>query len=160
MEVYQPTALVLQCGSDSLSGDRLGCFNLSVRGHAECVRHMLTYNVPTLVLGGGGYTIRNVARCWTYETAVVVGEELENDLPYNDYYAYYGPDFVLHFGTNAIMENANSRQYIDSVKQQVIENLRMLQAAPGVPLEHMPDMHESQSKEVSHAQHPAEHFDE
>ena len=34
MEMYQPTALVLQCGSDSLSGDRLGCFNLSVRGHA------------------------------------------------------------------------------------------------------------------------------
>merc|ERR1719310_918290 len=67
MEVYQPTGLVLQCGSDSLSGDRLGCFNLSVRGHAECVRHMLTYAVPTLILGGGGYTIRNVARCWTYE---------------------------------------------------------------------------------------------
>jgi histone deacetylase 1/2 len=42
MEIYQPTALVLQCGSDSLSGDRLGCFNLSVRGHAECVRHMLS----------------------------------------------------------------------------------------------------------------------
>ena len=81
MEVYQPTALVLQCGSDSLSGDRLGCFNLSVRGHADCVRHMLTYNLPTLVLGGGGYTIRNVSRCWAYETAVVLGEELENEMP-------------------------------------------------------------------------------
>ena len=46
MEMYQPTALVLQCGSDSLSGDRLG----SVLGHAECVRHMLTYHLPTLVL--------------------------------------------------------------------------------------------------------------
>ena len=57
-------------------GDRLGCFNLSVRGHAKCVRHMLTYNLPTLVLGGGGYTIRNVSRCWTYETAVVLGEEV------------------------------------------------------------------------------------
>ena len=32
METYQPGALVLQCGADSLSGDRLGCFNLSVRG--------------------------------------------------------------------------------------------------------------------------------
>ena len=39
MEVYQPTALVLQCGSDSLSGDRLGCFNLSVRGHAGRAPH-------------------------------------------------------------------------------------------------------------------------
>ena len=27
--MYQPGAIVLQCGADSLSGDRLGCFNLS-----------------------------------------------------------------------------------------------------------------------------------
>ena len=80
METYQPGALVLQCGADSLSGDRLGCFNLSVRGHAECVRHMLTYNLPSLVLGGGGYTIRNVSRCWTYETAVVLGDEVADEV--------------------------------------------------------------------------------
>ena len=54
MESYDPTAIVLQCGADSLSGDRLGCFNLSARGHADCVRHMLSYCLPTLVLGGGG----------------------------------------------------------------------------------------------------------
>lgn len=32
MEVYQPNAVVLQCGADSLAGDRLGCFNLSLKG--------------------------------------------------------------------------------------------------------------------------------
>ena len=32
MEVYQPGAVVLQCGADSLAGDRLGCFNLSLDG--------------------------------------------------------------------------------------------------------------------------------
>ena len=42
---------------------------------------MLTYNLPTLVLGGGGYTIRNVSRCWTLETAVVLGEEPSSELP-------------------------------------------------------------------------------
>jgi Histone deacetylase domain len=31
MEVYMPTAIVLQCGADSLTADRLGCFNLTVR---------------------------------------------------------------------------------------------------------------------------------
>lgn len=30
---WKPDAIVLQCGSDSLSGDRLGCFNLSIKGH-------------------------------------------------------------------------------------------------------------------------------
>jgi acetoin utilization deacetylase AcuC-like enzyme len=28
MEMFDPGAIVLQCGADSLSGDRLGCFNL------------------------------------------------------------------------------------------------------------------------------------
>ena len=32
MEVYRPSAIVLQCGADSLAGDRLGCFNLSLKG--------------------------------------------------------------------------------------------------------------------------------
>ena len=73
MERYAPAAIVLQCGADSLSGDRLGCFNLSLQGHAECVRYVRSFNVPTIVMGGGGYTMRNVARCWTLETAVVLG---------------------------------------------------------------------------------------
>jgi histone deacetylase 1/2 len=72
MEKFQPGAVVLQCGADSLSGDRLGCFNLSIKGHADCVAFMKTFNVPLLVIGGGGYTLRNVPRCWAYETAVLL----------------------------------------------------------------------------------------
>ena len=30
---------------------------------------MKSFNLPLLVLGGGGYTIRNVSRCWAFETA-------------------------------------------------------------------------------------------
>ena len=79
------------------AGDRLGCFNLSLKGHAgkeqlergfmkfihnffmfiyplflDCVEFVNSYNIPTLVLGGGGYTLRNVPRCWAYETAVIL----------------------------------------------------------------------------------------
>lgn len=64
MESFRPSAVVLQCGADSLAGDRLGSFNLSIKGHGECVAFMKSFNVPLVVLGGGGYTIRNVARCW------------------------------------------------------------------------------------------------
>ena len=41
-------------GSDSLAGDRLGPFNLSSRGHAACLSFMKSFNLPMLVLGGGG----------------------------------------------------------------------------------------------------------
>jgi histone deacetylase 1/2 len=49
-------------GADSLANDRLGCFNLSMRGHGEAVSFMKSFNVPMLVTGGGGYTKHNVAR--------------------------------------------------------------------------------------------------
>uniref|UniRef100_A0A671E9J7 Histone deacetylase domain-containing protein n=1 Tax=Rhinolophus ferrumequinum TaxID=59479 RepID=A0A671E9J7_RHIFE len=74
---------VLQCGADSLGCDRLGCFNLSIRGHGECVEYVKSFNIPLLVLGGGGYTVRNVARCWTYETSLLVEEAISEELPYS-----------------------------------------------------------------------------
>ena len=52
MEKYKPEAILLQCGADSLSGDRLGCFNLSIKGHGECVKYVKSFNVPTLLVGG------------------------------------------------------------------------------------------------------------
>jgi histone deacetylase 1/2 len=107
MEVYRPGAIVLQCGADSLTGDRLGCFNLSLKGHAECCAYVKSFNIPTLVLGGGGYTIRNVARCWAYETSVLLDTEVSNDIPYNDYFEYYAPDFKLHLNPEP-RENLNT----------------------------------------------------
>jgi len=80
MEWYRPGAVVLQCGADSLAGDRLGCFNLSLKGHAACIEYMKSFNVPLMVLGGGGYTIRNVSRCWAYETAVVLNQQVPEGL--------------------------------------------------------------------------------
>lgn len=42
--------------------------------------------LPLIVLGGGGYTVRNVARCWTYETSIIVDEQLNSELPDNGYF--------------------------------------------------------------------------
>lgn len=80
MDIYQPGAIVLQSGADSLSGDRLGCFNLSSKGHGECIDFVASFGIPLLVLGGGGYTIRNVARCWCYETSVLLNSEISDGM--------------------------------------------------------------------------------
>ncbi|KAJ7546520.1 hypothetical protein O6H91_08G042800 [Diphasiastrum complanatum] len=137
MEVFQPGAVVLQCGADSLSGDRLGCFNLSVKGHAECVRFMRSFNVPLLLLGGGGYTIQNVARCWCYETGIAVGVELDDELPYNDYYGYFGPDYTLHVAPSN-MENRNTKSDLEFTRKYLVENLSRLHHAPSVPFQERP----------------------
>lgn len=138
MEYYRPTAVVLQCGGDSLSGDRLGCFNLSMRGHANCVNYVKSFGCPTLVLGGGGYTMRNVARTWAYETGQLVGVGMGPDLPFTDYYEYYSPDFELDVKPSN-MDNANSYEYLEKIKTQVLENLkRTTQHAPSVQMHDVP----------------------
>lgn len=137
MEVYQPTAIVLQCGADSLTDDRLGVFNLTLKGHGECVKFVKSFGVPTLVLGGGGYNIRNVARCWAYETSVVLDTPISNNIPFNDSLQYFGPDFRLHLSP-LNMENQNSKDYLENTKIKVLENLSMLQHVPSVQMHEIP----------------------
>lgn len=84
MDWFRPTAVVLQCGADSLAGDKLGCFNLSMKGHSDCARFVKTFGVPVIMVGGGGYTTKNVARAWTTETSVMCGKQLDENLPYNE----------------------------------------------------------------------------
>jgi histone deacetylase 1/2 len=134
MEVFAPGAVVLQCGADSLSGDRLGCFNLSAQGHANCVEFVRSFNIPMLVLGGGGYTLRNVPRCWTYETSVLTGEKVSDELPFNDYFEYFGPDYRLHLPVSN-MENLNSRAYLDKTKNQLLDILSQVEPVPSVQIQ-------------------------
>ena len=136
MERFRPGAVVLQCGADSLTGDRLGCFNLSLKGHAACVAFVRSFNIPTMVLGGGYIPMRNVARCWTYETAVLVNqhENIEDKLPYNDYYEYFGPSYRLHIKpTN--MANDNTDEYLGKVTQKLLNQLYSLEAVPSVQIQ-------------------------
>lgn len=168
MEVFQPGAIVLQCGADSLGGDRLGCFNLTTKGHARAVKHVQSFGVPTLVLGGGGYTIRNVARLWAYETSVLLDEEISNDIPFNDYYEYYAPDFELHLKPDPSMENLNKN--IDGIRAELLQQLKDLQGAPSVQMQNVPppfrtaheedeDGTEKQTRKRVKKQHSAELFD-
>ncbi|MBA0587596.1 histone deacetylase 9 isoform X3 [Gossypium hirsutum] len=137
VEMYQPGAIVLQCGADSLAGDRLGCFNLSIDGHAECVKIVKKFNLPLLVTGGGGYTKENVARCWTVETGVLLDTELPNEIPENEYIKYFAPDCLLNI-PNGHIENLNSKSYLKTITMQVLENLRSIQHAPGVQMQEVP----------------------
>lgn len=99
MGSYRPDVIVMQCGADSLAKDKLGNFNMSIKGHSECVKHMMTYSTPLILLGGGGYTIENVSRCWAYETGVVLDQEIDPKIPIGDTYReqYRDDNYKLHF---------------------------------------------------------------
>jgi len=137
MEQYQPQAIVLQCGTDSLSGDKLGCLNLSMRGHANCVEFVKKFNLPLLLLGGGGYTMRNVSRCWAYETGLATGVELGEDIPMNEYYNYFGPDYKLDVRPSN-MEDLNTPSYLNRMQEITVQNLRELGGPPGIGMQEVP----------------------
>ena len=54
-EGFQPQAVVLLCGADTLSADPLGPFNLTSGGVRSCVEQVVALDIPLLLLGGGGY---------------------------------------------------------------------------------------------------------
>lgn len=160
MEWYRPSAVVLQCGGDSLSGDRIGTLNLSMRGHANCVQFIKSFGLPLLILGGGGYTIRNVSRTWAFETGLAAGQELGSgksargetgasslslisrghvpltEIPMNEYYEYFGPTYQLDV-PQSNTDDHNTREYLEKIKTQVFENLRHTGsgAAPSVQMQ-------------------------
>lgn len=113
---FKPSAIVYQSGADSLAEDKLGPFNLSIKGHASCLKFVKNYGIPILVVGGGGYTIQNVARCWAFETGVLADAEIPDRVPEtNTFFSYFGP-----FGdTNPCFDhkfpNLNKKKYLDAV---------------------------------------------
>lgn len=51
---FKPSAVVCQCGVDTLAGDPMASFNLTQYSIGECVRYLMEWNLPLLLLGGGG----------------------------------------------------------------------------------------------------------
>ncbi|KAJ1654963.1 histone deacetylase [Dispira simplex] len=138
MSNFNPSSVVLQCGADSLGCDRLGRFNLNISAHGACVRYMKSFGVPLMVVGGGGYTIRNVSRCWTYETSVLLDIDLPNELPPTVYHEFFAPDYSLHPTLSGRIENQNTQAYLDDVARTVLEQLRSIQGAPSVQMQEIP----------------------
>lgn len=137
--VFRPTSIVLQCGADSLGCDRLGAFNLSIAAHGECVNFVRKYNVPLLVLGGGGYTIKNVSRCWTYETSVLVGAEIPDELPATVYDSFFADSqWKLHPPLTGKVDNQNSPTSLQRITVNIRNKLRYLQGAPSVAMQEIP----------------------
>ena len=136
---FQPTSIVLQCGADSLGLDRLGAFNLSIAAHGECVNYVRTFGVPLLVVGGGGYTVKNVSRCWAYETAVLVGADIPDTLPTTVYDAYFADSsWKLHPPLTGKVDNLNSPAGLQRITVSIREKLRYLGGAPSVAMREIP----------------------
>ncbi|KII89414.1 hypothetical protein PLICRDRAFT_698457 [Plicaturopsis crispa FD-325 SS-3] len=139
VNAFRPSSIVLQCGADSLGCDRLGAFNLSIAAHGECVNFVRKFNIPLLVVGGGGYNIKNVSRCWTYETGVLVGAALPDELPATVYDSFFADsNWKLHPPLTGNVKDLNSPAALQRIVISIRNKLRSLQGAPSVAMQEIP----------------------
>lgn len=74
----KPDAVFIQCGADALATDPHRIFNLSASltsnqsAYVSALKLVLSWDLPTLVLGGGGYHLPDTARLWLMLTAVAI----------------------------------------------------------------------------------------
>jgi len=122
---FQPNVVVFQTGADSLSKDPLGKFNLSIKGHGHCVDFLKKTRLPLLILGGGGYKLSNVSRCWANETSLILNKELSNKIPYNIYWQRYRGFFRLNFKVSKKL-NKNSKKSLKILRDNIIINVRKI----------------------------------
>ncbi|RAL62400.1 hypothetical protein DID88_004966 [Monilinia fructigena] len=146
-EKFRPSAIVLQCGADSLAGDRIGTFNVLVQGHGACVEYIKTLNIPLMLVGGGGYTPRNVARAWTNETSIAIGAKLHEELPLHTPYRSHFRDQSLYpdltellaaKGQTGAKRNHNTEKKINDIVSSIHEQLRFVEHAPSVQSQQIP----------------------
>ena len=64
-------------------------------------------------------------------------KEIPNEIPYNDYYEYYSPDFDLHL-TPENKDNSNTDASLEAVRVELLQQLQSLQGAPSVQMQEVP----------------------
>ncbi len=81
IDAYKPDAIVAQLGVDTMSTDPLTHLELTTNGFCEMVKRIRDFNLPLAALGGGGYNVANVARCWTLALGIFAEIELSDAIP-------------------------------------------------------------------------------
>ena len=81
IRAFAPDVLVTQLGIDSYHSDPITHLQLTSRGYVEVIREFAKLGLPWLALGGGGYDVGAVARCWSLAYGVMLGVEWPDRIP-------------------------------------------------------------------------------
>ena len=88
VEAFRPDVLVTQLGIDTHFKDPITHLRLTSKAFGAAVQAFAGMGLPWLALGGGGYDLGAVARCWTLAYGVMSSREWPDAIP-SDYAAQY-----------------------------------------------------------------------
>ena len=79
---------------------------------------------------------------------MLLEQPLDNDIPYNSFIEWYAPTYRLHLDPSPSLENKNTKESLDELmcvipylvtcRQKTTEHLRLIEAAPSVPMQVIP----------------------
>ena len=81
VERFKPDLLVTQLGIDTHFRDPITHLAQTVQGFSEVVRVFADMPYPWLALGGGGYDLQAVARCWTQAFGIMSSQDFAAEIP-------------------------------------------------------------------------------
>lgn len=74
---FEPDVFVFELGADALSGDPLANLTLTNNVYVEIIKHLLTFEKPILMTGGGGYNLDNTVRAWALAWSILCGADAD-----------------------------------------------------------------------------------
>jgi acetoin utilization protein AcuC len=77
---FEPDVFVFELGADALAGDPLANLYLTNNVYAGVIEHLLSFEKPILVTGGGGYNVDNTVRAWALAWSIFAGGEGKESL--------------------------------------------------------------------------------
>ena len=128
VSAYHPDALVLEIGMDVLSVDPLAHFKMTNNALADILSLLMRYDLPTLVVGGGGYNAESTARGWALAWCVLCGLETESDmsagvggifLGSSEWQAGLRDMHIYTHGEERTAINLKMEKVVDSIKKNV-----------------------------------------
>lgn len=127
---FSPDAVVVTCGADGLARDEHREWNLTVDDISSIVNDRVIngWNLPTVLLGGGGYHHTDTARCWAYVTAGALNKRESinwSDIPEHSLLEEYAGDaFQFQIDVNAgKLTDENKGEYLESVIKELTTRL-------------------------------------
>ncbi len=81
VQAFQPDILVTQLGVDTFVDDPLAHLRITTHGFCQILERLMSWSIPWIALGGGGYHLANVARAWTLAFALMNGVDLPDEIP-------------------------------------------------------------------------------
>lgn len=137
IRVYQPQALVVELGMDTLAGDPLAHLSLTNNAVAKVVADLVSLDIPMLATGGGGYNVENTARGWALCWAVLSGQdEPEDDMSFGmGGVMLQSSEWRGGLRDRALLSHGGQRRMIDAeidgIIKRLVSNLRAVHGREG-----------------------------